>query len=185
MSNQWTGELKLLSEIAITQPHAAYAAYTHGFSSRWSYLSRTLPNISNFFQPIENIIRSVFIPTVTGQPPPNDTYRDTFALPTRLGGLGLCNPVRQSDLEFSASQSISGPLMDSILQQKSDYSFECMEAQLLATQAAEDLKQHLSSAGKRMLELASEKGGSNWLTSLPIKEFGFSLTSHVLSGLVK
>ena len=75
--DQWTGELKLLSEIAITQPHAAYAAYTHGFSSRWSYLSRTLPNISNFFQP-----------------PPNDTHRDTFALPTRLGGLGLCNPVR-------------------------------------------------------------------------------------------
>ena len=77
--------------------------------------------------------------------------------------------------------------MDSILQQKSDYSFERMEALLLAkslvkqqrceraTQAAEDLKQHLSSAGKRMLELASEKAGSNWLTSLPIEEFGFSL----------
>ena len=77
--------------------------------------------------------------------------------------------------------------MDSILQQKSDYSFERMEALLLAkslvkqqrreraTQTAEDLKQHLSSAGKRMLELASEKAGSNWLTSLPIEEFGFSL----------
>ena len=29
-----------LSKIAKTQPHAAYAAYTHGLSSKWNYLLR-------------------------------------------------------------------------------------------------------------------------------------------------
>ena len=82
----WSNELKTLSEIAITQPHAAYAAFTHGFYSKWSHLSRIMPNMSSLFQPLEDIIRTVFIPTITGRLAPNDTDRDVFALPTRLGG---------------------------------------------------------------------------------------------------
>ena len=33
-------EVEKLSKIAETQPHAAYAAFTHGLSSKWSYHSR-------------------------------------------------------------------------------------------------------------------------------------------------
>ena len=53
-----------------------------------------------------------------------------FALPTRLGGLGLPNPSKQCDLEFSASQAISGLLKESILQQRFEYSFEFLDAQI-------------------------------------------------------
>ena len=35
---EWTEELKTLSEYAKTQPHAAYAAFTHGLSFKWNYL---------------------------------------------------------------------------------------------------------------------------------------------------
>ncbi len=31
-----------LSTIATTQPHAAYAAFTHGLSNKWTYLLRTI-----------------------------------------------------------------------------------------------------------------------------------------------
>ena len=62
--NQWSSQLQLLSEIAVSQPHAAYAALTHGLSSRWLYLSRTVPNISSYYQQMENIICTVFIPIV-------------------------------------------------------------------------------------------------------------------------
>ena len=41
--NQWTKELKLLSNFAISQPHAAFAAFTYGMASKWSYISRTVP----------------------------------------------------------------------------------------------------------------------------------------------
>ena len=37
----WTREVLQLAEIASTQPHAAYSAFVHGLSSRWTYLSRT------------------------------------------------------------------------------------------------------------------------------------------------
>ena len=183
----WSNELKTLSEIAITQPHAAYAAFTHGFHSKWSHLSRTVPNMGSQFHPLENILRTDFIPAITGRPPPNDTDREVFALPARSGGLGLLNPAKQCDLQFSASQSISKPLIESILQQDHEYSFECLEAQMSAkslikqqrreqsTLTADTIKQRLTSAHTRALELASERGASNWLTSLPISEFGFSL----------
>ena len=101
--DQWSGEVSLLSAIATTQPHAAFAAFTHGLSSKWSYLSRTLPNLSNHLQTLENIIRSEFIPSLTGNPPPNDADRNLFALPARLGGLGLRNPESMADTEHSSS----------------------------------------------------------------------------------
>ena len=34
----WVNKVKKLSKIVETQPHAAYAAYTHGLSSKWNYL---------------------------------------------------------------------------------------------------------------------------------------------------
>ena len=43
-----------LAEIATSQPHAAYAAFVHGLSSRWTYLSRTIPEVSDLFQPLED-----------------------------------------------------------------------------------------------------------------------------------
>ena len=55
----------------------------------YAHLSRIMPNMSSIFQPLEDIIRTVFIPTISGRLAPNDTDRDVFALPTTLGGLGL------------------------------------------------------------------------------------------------
>ena len=101
--NTWSGELKLLSAIAKTQPHALYAALTHGLSSRWVFLSRTMPYISNHLQQLEGIIRTILIPSLTARPPPSDIECDLLALPARLGGLGLWDPSRRCDSEFAAS----------------------------------------------------------------------------------
>ena len=51
----WVDELKCLSSVAITQPHAAFAAFTHGLGSRWTYLARTTPNIENLIKPLKEI----------------------------------------------------------------------------------------------------------------------------------
>ena len=153
----------------------------------WSYLSRTIPDLGDHFLPLENIVRSEFILSLTGNPSPNDSDRDIFALPAKLGGLGLRNPMRAAEQEFSASMSISEPLVKLIMEQHSDHSYECVGDQVEAkltirqlrrqrdVQAAEDLKPTLSNSRRRALELASERGASNWLTSLPIEEFGFCL----------
>ncbi|XP_064388154.1 uncharacterized protein LOC135336323, partial [Halichondria panicea] len=55
----WVEELKSLSSIATTQPHSAFAAFTHGFASKWTYLARTTPGIANLLKPLEETIRTV------------------------------------------------------------------------------------------------------------------------------
>ena len=100
---QWSKELKLLSAIAITQPHDAFAAYTHGLASKWSYLCHTTPFISPHLKVLEDVLRTEFIPNLTGRPPPNDAERKLLALPARLGGLGISDPSLNSDDTFKPS----------------------------------------------------------------------------------
>ena len=69
---KWTKELDSLAKIALSQPHAAHAAFTHGLSSMWSYLTCTIHGIGLLLQPLETIIRSKLIPMLSGQPPPGD-----------------------------------------------------------------------------------------------------------------
>ena len=107
----WTQELLQLAEIATSQPHAAYAAFVHGLSSPWTYLSRTIPEVSDLFQPLEDAIHQVFILSLTGRPPCSKLIRDLLALPVRLGGLGLTNPAVISDDNFQASVKLTAPLV--------------------------------------------------------------------------
>ncbi len=97
-------ELKRLSSIAISQPHAAL---THGLSSRWTYLARTTPNIKDLIKTLEETIRTIFIPTLTSQNAPNDKERQLLA---RLGGLGISNPSERSTLHYSTCETIAGPI---------------------------------------------------------------------------
>ena len=194
---KWSKELDNLAMIALTQPHAAHAAFTHGLSSKWCYLSRTINDIGTLLtQPLEAIIRSKLIPALTGQPPPNDEIRDLLALPARLGGMALTNPTTTADVEFSASNTISNPLKTAILQQSFNYPCDVVQEQLEArgevrkmkrersTQIATDLSQTLSISLKRSMDLAQEKGASTWLTSLPIQEFGFALHKRTFQDAV-
>ena len=43
----WNKAVILLSSVALAPPQTAYAAYTHGLRSRWSYLARTTRGIAN------------------------------------------------------------------------------------------------------------------------------------------
>ena len=69
----WSAVLDKLSSVAATQPHAAHAAFTHGLSNKWTYLSRTISEIGNLLEPLESIIRTKLIPKLIGQSPPVTT----------------------------------------------------------------------------------------------------------------
>ena len=62
----WVKEVEKLSRFAATQPHAAYAAFTHGLMSRWNYLLRVIDwetlSSAELLQPLESAIQSQFIP---------------------------------------------------------------------------------------------------------------------------
>ena len=147
-------------------------------------MSRTTAGLSSHFQKLEDLLRFQLIPAITGNPALDDLDRQLFALPAREGGLDIINPASSCDLEYSASTS--EPLVKAIMQCK-EYSYSCLADQLTAKsevrqqkhlqvkQAAKSLKNRLSPTKRRAMELASERGASNWLTALPIEEFGFCL----------
>ena len=184
---KWTTQIKHLSQIAKTQPHAAYSAFTHGLSSKWTYLLRTIPNIADLLQPLEQAIRCNFIPAITGRVEVSDAERDLLALPTRLGGLGLINPAEVSHHEFKSSENVTAPLVTLIMSQQQDITHEAIHHQQVAkanvrtsrkshlATIANQLKERLPPCLKQAMELASEKGASSWLTALPITEHGFTL----------
>ena len=97
-----------LSDIALLHPQSAFVAFIHSISSKWTYLSRTCPDIDHLFQPLEDAIRVKFIPALTGRYPPNDQVRNLLSLPPRHGGLVLTNPCSLSDSSYKAQQKMTG-----------------------------------------------------------------------------
>ena len=155
--------------------------------SQWNYVFRTCSSIARHLQALENFIRSVFIPTLFSRDPPDDTRRDLYALPCRLGGLGIMNPISYCTSQSTASALITSPLVDLIVQQADSLSDSTIRCQLTAKQTTQRLNRHLTSTAYnsirskltssdlRYIDIASEKGASSWLTVLPIKRHGFNL----------
>ena len=96
---EWVKEVKALSDIAKTEPHAAYSAYTHGVHHRWNFLMRTVPDISPLLRPLENVIRQEFIPALVKSHTLREEERTVLALPPRLGGMGISNPEELAVVE--------------------------------------------------------------------------------------
>ena len=65
-------------------------------TSKWTYLTRTMPGIGPNLLPLETIIRTKVIPALTGRPPSNETEQ----YPARLGGIAMTNPTHATDNEF-------------------------------------------------------------------------------------
>ena len=184
---EWVREVKQLAKIASSQPHAAYAALTHGLTSKWSYLLRTVPDISDLFLPLENAIRHDLLPALTGRSGFTDQERDLFALPVRLGGMGIPNPTKSAGFLFNSSQQVTAPLTALILQQQMSYSSKVEKEQTTAinkikaqrrlnqAEEAAQLRENLPTDLQKAMDLGSEKGASSWLGVLPLSEHGFNL----------
>ena len=72
----WVQEVDHLTTIAETQPHSVYAAFTHGLAAKWNYLSRTVPDTSDLFQPLEDINylkQQLIVPSVAAEWPLTET----------------------------------------------------------------------------------------------------------------
>ena len=133
---------------------------------------------------------------MTGRPPPNDIDLRLFALPVRLGGLGITPPSAHAVRDFEASLRVTSPLRDLLRSQDHVYSFAALDGQMSARAdirrerrqqvilEADSLRDDLTPTLQRAMNIAHEHGSSSWLTSLPIKEHGFCLHKSFLSMLL-
>ena len=178
--------LLALNKIGKSHPHVAYCAYIHGLANKWTYFLRTIPNISDLLRPLEDAIFHHFIPALVGKSI-SDVECALFALPVRLGGLGISSLQELSNSEFFASVNVTQPLVECLIHQKGTFNADIIACQhqakttvvtlrweLQSTEASE-LKSILPVGLQQILSYATETGASSWLNALPIHEHGFAL----------
>ena len=183
----WSSNIAQLSEIAMSQPHASFTALTHGLQSKWTYLCQVIPNIGHLLSPLDEKLRSDLLSALTGRPPPSNLDCALFALPARLGGLGIRIPSKTVDSELQSSLLITSSLKDHILDQDREYGYDIVAEQLQnkatisrlnrerSVREINDLYSQLPDSLQRAVDLAKEKGASAWLTVLPLTDHGFAL----------
>ena len=115
-------EIKQLTNITKTQPHAIYCAYTHGLSSCRTFLFRTTLDIADLLQPLEETIQQHLIPILTGHSSCSSVERYILALPVHMGVMGLVNPKSSSQSVFNASFQLTSPLVSTIVRQDQNHS---------------------------------------------------------------
>ena len=100
--DRWVRHIDVLSEAASSQPQLAYAALSRSLQHEWTFLLRVVPQCGQLFQKLDLSLSSHFLPAMFGVEV-SAVERRLFALPLRLGGLGICNPVALASHLFNLS----------------------------------------------------------------------------------
>jgi hypothetical protein len=182
---KWMELVDVLSTFAVSQPHAAHAAFVHGLQGRWFYSQSTMQQIAELLQPLEDKIRSKFIPSLIGDGMPiSDTERDLWALPTRYGGMGIENPMREASHKRQECLETTEQLKNLIKSSDRD-SKVCEQDQKNLKAAvrktrearkkteAQRIRAALSPEMQRAMDVAQERGASAVFSAMPLQKFGF------------
>ena len=188
----WVDMVHRLSDIAITEPHAAYSVFVHQLQHSWQFTLRTISGLSDAFQPIEDAIRNKFLPALLGRAV-SDWERELFSFPARLGGLDILDPTSFCQSKFEHSVEFVAPLLkvpcnaDFVPKEIAQEQKEIRKEQRLFNDGMikarlENLKTDLQKANQddllRAITLAQQKGASIWLTAIPSKFHGTHLNKE-------
>ena len=187
--------MEVLSKIAETEPHCAYTAFTSGFRGKFNYFLRTIPGIEEYLDPVENIIRTMFIPMIC-----NDNERNILALPPKLGGLGLINVKESSGMEFRNSIEMT-EYLTSIIKRDSHHVHldeKELEQKMKETKnkirqrkrdnnkiKLEEIRSNLDAQAIKINDANQEKGTYNWLTVLLLEEHKFYLSKEEFKDAIR
>ncbi|EJK55331.1 hypothetical protein THAOC_24945, partial [Thalassiosira oceanica] len=115
----WCTSLRALAEIAKTHPQSAHAAFTFCLQHKWMYMCRVIPGIAQLLEPLERVIREVWIPALLGSPPEElhraNVSRELLANAVRNGGLGIRNPIDTVERQHTTLISVTLTLVESIV----------------------------------------------------------------------
>ena len=193
--NSWCGQLMVLSKIAKTEPQAAYAAFVgSGFKHKLTYYIRTMPNIKQHLTRLDAIVDNVFIPAITDGHLCTTDERLLLSLPVKKGGLAIPIYTTMADFEFANFRAATEQLVEHIYNQDSTAPVDTEQLKTTRRRIAiakeeqsssllQQLRENMSSEQLRANDLAMMKGGSSWLTTLPLKsETDFSLNKREFYG---
>ena len=150
--DEWIAQLRILSQIARTQPQAAYSAFITGFRHKISFYMRTISGVSTQLKPLDEVEQSEFISVITGGVFCNEMERKLIALPPKLGGLGILIFAEISNDEFEKSikltECLSTKIINQMHQHEPDEEIQTIKNRVHATRVEQKLdviRSHINS----------------------------------------
>ena len=182
---EWCKEMKRLSALAKTQPHAAFSAYIHGEQHKFTYFLRTTEGMNELTKPLDDIIMNTFLPAIFGETL-SPQEKGLFALLISEDGLGIEELSIKAPREYEISKKVTQPLVTAMVIQSNTLP-DKEEQQSLINEAKLEKQQGLQERSKRIedaLPVATKQvvqhtkmvGASNWLNAIPLAEHGFNLS---------
>ena len=114
--DKWKDGVKRLACAAKRFPQTAYAGLALSLQQEWMHLQRTTPAIAKYSAPIEKSIVEDFLPALLDCPVSTiKVMRPRLALPVKLGGLGIFDPVECGDHRHQTSKVCCSILMASLI----------------------------------------------------------------------
>ena len=191
----WINEIRILSQIAKTEPQAAYSCFTSGWKHKLTYFMRTIPGISELLQKLDVVIDTEFIPSITGGITPSRLERSLLSLPTKLGGLGIPIFSEISMSEYNNSCMLTNHLRTNIVNQAIRYerNSDLKEIRSKITQLRNNqhheklrgIKNEMNDTQKKLNEINQEPGASIWLSTIPLIEEGYTLNKQAFTDMIK
>lgn len=187
---KWVLQIETLSDIAKFEPHAAYTAFTSCIRHRYTFYLRTIPDIAELLQPLEDAISHRLIPSLTEGRHVTSDERTLLSLPPRLGGMGIIAPTQVCQQEFLFSKIATEKLTSAICEQQRDLPLNFTEESKSSrskirsnrrnqqSEILEELRSRMSPEERRTNDINQETGASIWLSTLPIEQKGFFLTKR-------
>ena len=106
------------------EPQAAYSCFITGFKHKPTYFMRTIPNISKELKQLDDVVRTEFIPAITGGINSSDLERKLPSFPPKVGGPGIPIFSETAKREYKFSTMISKYLTSSIVNQHRQHQFK-------------------------------------------------------------
>ena len=184
---EWCKEISKLTEIAQTQPQAAFAAFIYGEQHKFTYFLRTLKGMENHLKPLDDAIEKDLLPAIFGGKI-NETEREIFSLSFKYGGLAISELNQKAQQAYQDSEEITKPLIEIMIEQGEELPDEeevkkikCKvksERQKKLDEKKTNLCNKLPPDAKRTIEQIEKNGTSAWLNVMPLEEHGFTLSKN-------
>lgn len=183
----WIECVKKFGTAAIKSPQASFAAFTKSLQSEWAFTQRVINGCNEEYHRLRNAIRENFTPYLLGHEITNIEH-DLFALPTRLGGLDIKDPVENTERSFTISKNCNEKLITAI---KSKQAFDLNDHLTTLSNVikrgkqrkceidkfeSERLLNQLPAHQKRPITRIVEGAASQWLTVIPTAADNFDLS---------
>ncbi|KAL7474091.1 hypothetical protein ACHAW6_000085 [Cyclotella cf. meneghiniana] len=104
MVQKWVMGIERLAAVVTRFPHAAYTGLVSCLSAEWQYICRKIPDIGSSLMPVEQALRTKFLPAITGFTNPiNDELRTLLGNRVKTGRLAIRDPTVMAASLYSTS----------------------------------------------------------------------------------